>query len=397
MSAPGSTIDIFAEAQLLDPYPNYTELRALGSVVSLDAIGYKAITRYDAVREALRDWRTFSSASGVSLDDMMNHATVGTTIASDNPVHAERRKVLARPLGPSMMRNLAGTIQAEAAKVVDSLIGRDSFDAVEDLAWHLPLAVVSKFVGLPEERRLEMLEWSAATSNIAGPNHACADASYQARKADGLRNIAVMLNFMMTEASRERLSPGSWGARLYEAADNGEIGHETVPRMLADYIGPSLDTTISALGSMINLLVENPDQWQRLRSDRTLIASAVVETVRLETPLQWISRTLTRDLVLDGVELTEGERVILLYGCANRDDRKYADAAQFDVGRDAADHLGWGHGVHACVGVHLARLEMQAILTALLDRVEKIEAVAPPEPLLSSSFRAYRHVPVRFR
>jgi cytochrome P450 len=397
MSAPCSTVDLFAEAQLLDPYPNYADLRTIGSVVMLEAVGYKAITRYAAVREALRDWRTFSSASGVSLDDMMNHATIGTTIASDNPEHAERRKIIARPLGPGMMRNLAETIHAEAAKVVDSLIGRDSFDAVEELAWHLPLTIVAKFVGLPEERRLEMLAWSAATSNIAGPNHAGADASYQARKADGLRNVGIMLNFMMTEASRERLSPGSWGAKLYDAADNGEIEPDAVPRLLADYIGPSLDTTISALGSMINLLVENPGQWQRLRDDRTLIGPAVVETVRLETPIQWMSRTLTRDCVVDGVGLAEGERVMLLYGCANRDDRKYTDAARFDVGREAADHLGWGHGVHACVGVHLARLEMQAMLTALLDRVEKIEAVAPPEVLPSSSFRAFRHLPVRFR
>ena len=148
---------------------------------------------------------------------------------------------------------------------------------------------------------------------------------------------------------------------------------------------------------MVSLLIENPDQWQRLRADRSLIPTAVVETVRIESPIQWFSRVLTADHMVDGVELARGERVILLYGSANRDDRKYAAADRFDAGRDAADHLGWGHGVHACVGVHLARLEMQAILTALLDRVEQIEATGQPQRLVSTTFRALRHLPVRFR
>jgi cytochrome P450 len=202
---------------------------------------------------------------------------------------------------------------------------------------------------------------------------------------------------MANEASRDRLAPGSWGAMLYEAADRGEIGHDDVPSLLADYLGPSLDTTISALGSMVSLLIENPDQWQRLRADRSLIPTAVVETVRIESPIQWFSRVVTTDHMVDGVALTKGERVILLYGCANRDDRKYAEADRFDVGREAADHLGWGHGVHACVGIHLARLEMQAILKALLDRVQQIESAGEPERLVSTSFRALRHLPVRLR
>lgn len=397
MTVPSSAIDIFSEPQLLSPYENYTRLRELGSVVALDAIGFKAITRYEAVREALRDWRIFSSAEGVALDDGANQATQGTTLASDNPVHAERRKVVGRPLGPALMRELAGTINAEANALVDRLIKLESFDAVQDLAWHLPLTIVSKFIGLPEEGRIQMLTWSEAISNLPGPNHASADAAYLQRKAEGRKNIGVMLNYVANEASREKLAPGSWGAMLYEAADRGEIEHKAVASLLADYLGPSLDTTISALGSMVSLLIENPDQWQRLRADRSLIPTAVVETVRIESPIQWFSRVLTADHMVDGVELARGERVILLYGSANRDDRKYAAADRFDAGRDAADHLGWGHGVHACVGVHLARLEMQAILTALLDRVEQIEATGQPERLVSTTFRALRHLPVRFR
>jgi len=397
MTVPSSEIDIFSESELLHPYDNYARLRELGSVVTLDAIGFKAITRYEAVREALRDWRVFSSASGVALDDQVNHSLAGTTLSSDNPVHAQRRKVVARPLGPTLMRALADTINAEAGTLIDGLIKRESFDAVQDLAWHLPLTIVSKFVGLPEERRSEMLTWSEAISNVPGPNYATADDAYLQRKADGFKNVGVMLNYMANEASREKLAPGSWGAMLYEAADRGEIEHKDVSSLLADYLGPSLDTTISALGSMIGLLIENPEQWQRLRADRSLILSAVVETVRVESPIQWFSRVLTTDHVVDGVELAQGERVILLYGSANRDDRKYAAADRFDVGRDAADHLGWGHGVHACVGVHLARLEMQAILTALLDRVDHIEAVGPAERLVSTTFRALRHLPVRLR
>ena len=146
-----------------------------------------------------------------------------------------------------------------------------------------------------------MLTWSEAISNVPGPNYATADDAYLQRKADGFKNVGVMLNYMANEASREKLAPGSWGAMLYEAADRGEIEHKDVSSLLADYLGPSLDTTISALGSMIGLLIENPEQWQRLRADRSLILSAVVETVRVESPIQWFSRVLTTDHVVDGV------------------------------------------------------------------------------------------------
>ena len=390
-----SSADLFAEDVLADPFPVYSELREKGAVVWLSTLGFHALTRYDDVREALRDWRTFSSASGVALNPLANVAGAGTTLASDNPVHAARRKVVARPLAPGLMRALDERLTAEANAIVDQLVTRGRFDAVRDLAWHLPLTVVSHFAGLPETGREQMLEWSVSLPNAAGPDYPASDDAYKARKAQGLSVVSAMQAYIRTNATREVLAPGSWGAMLYDAADRGEIPVESVPAMMRDYLGPSLDTTISAIGSMIALLIANPDQWQRLREDRSLIPSAVLEVVRMESPIQWLSRVLTHDHVIDGVPLAAGTRIMLLYGSANRDDRKFVDAASFDVGRNAAEHLGWGHGVHACIGNHLARLEMAAILRARLDRVEGLELTAPPQRLLNTTFRGFKHIPVR--
>lgn len=395
MDQPASHVDPFGRETLYDPYPFYSALREAGGAVWLEAIGCHALSRYEDVKEALRDWRTFSSASGVALDPLTNMVLSGTTLASDNPVHAEKRKVIGRPLAPARVRDIQDRIAAEADQLIASLIESGGVaDAVRDIAWHLPLTIVSHFVGLPKEGRERMLHFSAATSNVTGPDYEASDDAYRARKAAGISVIGEMVAYLQAEATRERLAPDGWGAMLYDAADRGEIDHADVMPMLNDYLAPSLDTTISATGSMIWLLTQHPEQWRLLQKDRSLVAKAVVEAVRLETPIQWFTRVLTHDHEIDGVTIGAGQRVMLLYGSANRDERKYQRADCFDVTRGADDQLGWGHGVHSCVGMYLARTEMEAVLNALLDRVDRIELAEPPERLESTGFRAFRRLPV---
>ena len=155
--------------------------------------------------------------------------------------------------------------------------------------------------------------------------------------------------------------------------------------MMVDYLGPSLDTTISAIATAVWLFAKNPDQWDMVRENPRLMHSAVNEVLRYDPPIQGFSRYVARDVDMDGVLLPAGSRAIVFYGAANRDERKYPDPDRFDVLRRPGDHLGFGAGPHACVGMNLARIEMVALFTALAERVRRftiLEEKAIPNNVL---------------
>ncbi len=142
---------------------------------------------------------------------------------------------------------------------------------------------------------------------------------------------------------------------------------------MLDLINPSLDTTVNATSALLVLLARNPDQYDLLRADPSLIPHAINEAIRLESPIRGFTRVSTRDQDYDGVTLPEGARTMVLYASANRDERKWPDPERFDVTRRPSDHLGFGYGVHSCVGMHLARLEIQSLMEAIVRRVRRIE------------------------
>jgi cytochrome P450 len=167
--APTSDVDLHSDEALLDPYPLFKELRELGGAVWMSRYGMFALSRYDDVRAALANWETFSSAHGVAFNARTNEALKGITLHSDPPEHQQLRGVLRRPLSAKALRNLEGELNAEAETVVAQLVERGGFDAVADLAQHLPVTIVSKYVGLPPEGRENMLKWGAASFDCFGP------------------------------------------------------------------------------------------------------------------------------------------------------------------------------------------------------------------------------------
>jgi cytochrome P450 len=189
--------------------------------------------------------------------------------------------------------------------------------------------------------------------------------------------------------------PGGFATTIHEAADRGEIPEEAVVPLMAGYSVPALDTTISALGSAIELFARNPDQWDAVRADARLVTSAFNEVVRLESPVQFIARVLTRDVEVDGGVILAGTRIGVLYGAANRDERRYPNPEVFDVRRANADHLAFGQGVHSCPGQGLVRLEAHAVITALANQVERFEIVGEPTRKLSNITRSLEKLPIR--
>ena len=379
-------VDLYSDEVLLDPYPHYRALRELGAVVWLPRNGLHAVARFDDVRAALRNPAVFSSAHGVAANDHVNTISRGTTLASDAPLHDRLRAIIAAPLLPRALEEIAPEIKAEARRLVEDLVARGQFDAVSDLAQHLPLTIVSKLVGLEDHGRSSMLRWAAATFNVLG--------SMNARACTALKDVQEMRAYLGGEDIRTRLRPGSWGDRVFAAADRGEVEPERCPVLMRDYLGPSLDTTIFATANLVLLFGRHPEQWNLVREDPALIPNAINEALRLESPVRGFTRHLAADATIGELTIPRESRLLLLYASANRDERKWQEPERFDVKRRANDHLGFGNGTHMCAGLHLARLEMTALLEVLVERVACFE-IGEPVPALNNVLRGLASLPVR--
>jgi cytochrome P450 len=384
--APSSTLDPYTDQSLLNPWPLYRELRETGPIVWLAKYGMFALTRYDAVVRALRDWEAFPSSFGVMMNDDMNQVLRGNTLCSDGDAHTRLRRVVIRPLTPVALKSLREEVEREAEAIVDRLCARGRFCATGELAAHLPVTIVSNAVGLPEEGRERMMEWSINMFNCFGPMNE--------RARNAMPVLSEMMDYARTHAVPGKLKPGRWAEVIHDAAAGGEVPSEAVPVMMIDYMGPSLETTIFAISSGIWLFANHPEQWDLVRNDASLIPAAVNEILRLEAPIQGFSRYVARDYDMDGVSLLAGSRAIIFYGAANRDPRQFPNPDRFDVRRDnAGRQMAFGTGPHICLGMNLAKLEMHALLTALARKVTRFHIEAE-ERALNNVLRGFKRLVV---
>ncbi|MEZ5649762.1 MAG: cytochrome P450/oxidoreductase [Burkholderiaceae bacterium] len=379
--------DIFDDAAILDPMPHYAAIRELGPVVWLPAQGVYAVGRYAEVTRVLRDPLTFVSSKGLSLQPKVNDILVGSTLNSDPPAHDATRAVTGAPLLPGALGEHAQRIENAAERLIESLVERGSFDAIADLAQYLPVTIVAELVGLPDAGRGRLFAWASATFNLFGPDNARARAAFA--------DLKELRAFLEVYGKPGKLKEGGWADRIFRVGPQRGIALETCAQLMRDYINPSLDTTISATGQAIALFAENPDQWDLLRARPELTDNAIEEVVRLSTPIRALSRHAIRDAEIAGVPIPAGSRLLVIYASANRDPRKYADPDRFDVRRDVHDHVGFGHGVHMCMGMHLARLEIRCLLRALARRVERFEFAGEPTIAMNNTIRAFATLPVR--
>lgn len=387
-AAPSYAPDLFTDQVLSDPYGHYRAVRDLGPVVWLDAHQMYAVARYAEARAVLADPRTYCSGQGVALNDTANALAAGrNTLMTDGKLHEHLRRVLIRNLTPRALRAVDDGIRQAASKLVATLVAQGSFEAVADLATALPLTVVPDLVGWPADARDHLLEWASATFDLLGP------LNERARCAAPLSQ--AMMAFADETAATGNLLPGSIGAGVIEAARRGELEPERVAPLIVGYLAPSLDTTISAIGSAVWLLARNPDQWAALRADPALVPNAFNETLRLESPLRAFSRVTTAAVRAGGVDIPAGARVVVLYAAANRDERQFPRPDDFDITRDnAGEQLGFGWGVHSCAGQGLARMEAHALLTALAGQADRIDLAGPAPAALNNLINARASVPV---
>lgn len=378
--------DIYSTAAIVDPYPHYARLRELGPAVWLSKQRVYALPRYAECKAALRDDETFVSGRGVALNAFTNRMSRGTTLNSDGDDHDKRRKLVAHRLTPKALRKMSDTVTSQAEHIVDAAVTQRSIDGVRDLATALPLSIVPDFVGWPREGREHLIDWAGATFDFLGPRNK--------RSIAALPASLQMLRFTRRVVRERNVLAGSMAQDVLNAVDAGTVAESEVPPLMIDYLAPSLDTTISAIASALHLFATHPDQWQAIRADPTLIPNAVNEVVRIESPLRAFSRSVAKEVEFAGTTLPRGARVLVLYASANRDALQWTDPDTFDVHRDATGQLGFGHGTHGCAGQGLARMETQAILTALANRVETIRCTAEPTWALNNIIHRFERLPL---
>ncbi len=379
--------DIYSVDAIVDPYPHYQRLRDLGPVVWLAKHKLYALPRYAECRAALLDDKTFLSGKGVALNPIANYLSRGTTLNSDGVEHDQRRKLLAHRLLPRTLRTIIDSVDVTAAAVVEAAVQKGEIDGVNDLAAALPLAVVPDLIGWPRDQRDHLIEWGGATFDVLGPLNG------QAVKA--MPVAFRMLRFARHVVRHRAFLDGSIAHELMVAADQGKLSHAECPPLIVDYLAPSIDTTISAISNALYLFACHPEQWQLLKDERARMGNAINEVIRYEPPLRAFARHVGRQTEIAGTTISSGSRVLVMYASANRDEREWDNPAIFDIRRDAGRQIGFGQGAHACAGQGLARLEMTAMLNALLQRVDRIEVTGSPVWAINNIIHRHERLPLK--
>jgi 4-methoxybenzoate monooxygenase (O-demethylating) len=388
-------IDPFCQAFFDDPFPAHVALRDAGPVVYLPRYDLFAVARYEHVQAALTNWRDFSSARGVGLSDFAREKPwrlPSLLLETDPPLHDRTRKLMDRVLSPAAIRALRIDFTAAADALVDALLERGTFDAVCDLAEAYPLAVFPDAVGMPRENRRFLLPYGNMVFNSFGPRNAFFEGA--------VRDAAPVLEWVTAQSRREALAPVGFGAVIHAAADTGEVTRDEAEILVRSLLTAGVDTTVNGLGAALYCLARFPPQFEQLRADPSLARAAFEEAVRLESPVQTFFRTTVRDVAIgaatDGEEtIGEGRKVLLFLGAANRDPRRWEQPDDYDITRRAAGHVGFGTGIHGCVGAVLARLEGEVVLTALARKVARIEIAGTPRRRYNNTLRGLASLPMR--
>ena len=389
---PELDLDPFSTGFLTNPYPFHEQLREAGPVVWLSRYGIWAMARYDQVSACLNDWQTFCSRYGVGLADFRKEKpwrAPSIILEADPPAHTRARSVLSRVLSRAALDRLRARFDQEAERLIDELLPLGQFDGVKRLAEAFPLGVFPDAVGLIREGRENLLPYGNMAFNAFGPRNQLFE--------DSMAPIASVIAWITTQCGRASLSQDGIGAQIYAEADAGHVTHEEAALLVRSLLTAGLDTTIFGISNALLCFADNPEQWRRLRESPALVRAAFDEVVRYASPVQTFFRTTTKAVEVAAVQLQEGQKVLLFLAAANRDPRKWHDPEKFDIRRKTLGHVGFGYGIHTCVGQMVARLEAESLLTVLARKVESIELAGEPRWRLNNTIRGLDSLPLALR
>jgi cytochrome P450 len=356
--------------------------------------GFWAVTRYADVVRVSRDPATFSSASGGTMVPDAREEELGMLrtmlLNMDPPSHTTLRALVNRGFTPRVVERLHTRIDALARQIVDAVAPRGQCDFVADVAGELPSYVIAELVGIPlDDGRLLYRLTERIHTALPSPEG----------RADLEAAVAEMMSYSHDLRTAKRLHPADDIASALLAA---EIDGERLTDFEFDMffmllINAGGDTTRNLVAGGMLELIAHPDQWARLRADPALLAPAIEEMLRYVSPVVHFRRTATRDTTLGERAIAAGDKVVMFYSSANRDQAVFPDADRFDITRTPNEHVAFGGGgAHFCLGANLARVEIRALFEQVLTRFPDLRLAGPVERLPSNFINGPRRMPVEF-
>lgn len=376
-----------------DPYPVFRRLREEAPLYYNEAHGFYAISRYAEVERCLKDSTTFSSARGAILEIIKANVELpeAVFIFQDPPVHTGYRSLLQRVITPKRMAALESTIRKVCAECLDPLVGSERIDLIASLGAQMPMRIISSLLGIPEQDQEAVRK--------SGDDRLHTDAgkpmnfSVETHLTGGAYDEYIEWRTthpsddMMTELLHAELKDASGRVRKLE--------RDEILAIVNVIAGAGNETTNRLIGWAGKELAEHPDQRRDLVADPSLIPRAIEELVRYQPPGPAIGRYVTRDVQIYDQTIRAGSIMMLLIGAANRDDRRFPQGDTFDIRRESRPHLGFGHGIHVCIGAPLARQEGRIALEELLKRFPEWEVDYENAVLASTStVRGWESLPV---
>jgi cytochrome P450 len=391
----GRMIDLFSDEMRRNPYPVYDQLRCVSPLFHLAPFDLWMVFDFDGVKRVLVDHDAFSS----DLSHVPGQGNPGQWfIFFDPPRHTKLRALISKAFTPRVVADLEPRIRTLSRELLDEMIEIGEADLVGAFSGPLPMRVIAELLGVPAEDWPRYKRWSDAILKIVDTFTRDEEA---ARTIVEYRAVTEEMRAAMPAfvASVRSSRPDTLLARLTEAEVGGErLTEEEVLGFVQLLLVGGQETTVNLINNAVLCFLEHPDQLARLRAAPDLLPSAIEEVLRYRSPLHWMPRATGREVELNGRVIPAGKLVLPMIGSANRDPGQFPDAGRFDITRDPNAHIAFGHGVHACLGAPLARLEARIALAEFLRRVQGIEPASdgPWEPRKALSVHGPSRLPIRF-
>jgi cytochrome P450 len=406
MSATPETADphgLMTRQFQVDPYPAYEKLRDQSPAYFSEAWGGWLLTRYQDVQAGFKDTRLSSNragAFGAQLPAPLKErlAPVIRSLSAwalliDPPDHTRIRSLMNKAFTPRLVEYLRPRIQEQVDLLLNKVAPSGKMDMVKDLANMLPVAVIGDMLGIPREEGLKLRPWANAFATFFGTTKYTMEVLDQMRT--GIVEMEEYFRGVIVQRRKSSTQASDLLSTLLTAEDQGRfLSEQELLATCSLVLFAGHETTTHLLANGLYLLLKNPDQRELMLGSEEQLTAAVEEILRYESPIQRLSRIIAEDFELHGQTLKKGQRAFLMIGAANRDSRQFPDAARLDLKRQDNRHVGFGFGLHYCLGAALGRIEGQIALSTLLRRFPQMKLQQEPERLENVAFRGFKSLNV---
>jgi pimeloyl-[acyl-carrier protein] synthase len=391
-----------------DPYPTLDILREFDPVHWSESIGGWVLTRYDDILRTFKDVGHYSNEGRLGratlylgelarqqLVPFEAHYRTKGLLHSDPPDHTRLRRLIIRAFSPRVIETMRPRIQQIVDDLIDRIEATGEMEVIEDLAFALPVTVLAGLLGVPESQGPTFRRWADGLLAFQGINKP------SERVLLGAQTVLIEARGYLADliAERRRTPGDDLISHMMRESDNGEsLSDGEIINTGITLLTAGHETTTSLIGNGLFTLLSHPEQWERLKADRSLVKPALEEVLRYESPVSRQPRLMKRDVQLGQRILAEGQMVFQMLGAANRDPAQFNDPAIFNIDRSPNRHIAFGQGIHFCIGAPLSRIEGEIVFHTLLDRLPTMR-LADPRPswdLEKANSRVLRSLPVTF-